>query len=97
LFFLGEFAAAREHWEQGIALYDRQQHRHYTALFGMDMGVFFTSWLPHALWYLGYPEQALSMSHKSLILAQELAHPVSLKFALDYTYCIYRRNFFGGK
>ena len=27
LFFLGELALAREHLEQGIALYDPQQHR----------------------------------------------------------------------
>ena len=34
------------------------------------------------LWYLGYPDQALQRSHKALTLAQELAHPFSLAFAL---------------
>ena len=27
LFYLGEFVSAREHFEQGVALYDPQQHR----------------------------------------------------------------------
>ena len=54
-------------------------------LFGVDLGVFLLSWLPHALWHLGYPEQALQRSHEALTLAQELSHPYSLAFALDYT------------
>ena len=37
-----------------------------------------------ALWYLGYPDQALKRSHEALTLAQELSHPFSLAFALDY-------------
>jgi predicted ATPase len=84
-FIREELAAAREHWTQGLALYDRQQHHHHAAFFGVDLGVFFPSWLPHALWHLGYPDQALSMSHKALTLAQELVHPFSLALALDYT------------
>src|SRR5262249_27022145 len=35
-----------------------------------------------ALWYLGYPDQALKRSHEALTLAQELSHPLSLAFAL---------------
>jgi predicted ATPase len=34
------------------------------------------------LWYLGYPEQALQRSHEAVTLAQELAHPFSLAYAL---------------
>jgi predicted ATPase len=34
------------------------------------------------LWFLGYPDQALQRSHEALALAQELAHPFSLAFAL---------------
>ena len=36
-----------------------------------------------ALWLLGYPDQALQRSHEALTLAQELAHPLSLAYALD--------------
>ena len=34
LFLSGEFASAREHLEQGIALYDPQQHRSHAFLYG---------------------------------------------------------------
>jgi transcriptional regulator with AAA-type ATPase domain/predicted ATPase len=84
-FTLGKFAPAREHLAQGITLYDPQQHRHYAVLFGMDPGVFLRSKVSHALWHLGYPDQALSMSYEALTLAQELSHPFSLAVALDYT------------
>ena len=48
------------------------------------MACVFLAWLPHALWHLGYPEQALQRSQAALTLAQELSHPYSLAFALDY-------------
>jgi len=35
-----------------------------------------------ALWLLGYPDQALHRSREALALAQELAHPFSLAWAL---------------
>ncbi len=34
-----------------------------------------------ALWFLGYPEQALARLHEALALAHELSHPYSLAFA----------------
>ena len=37
---------------------------------------------PTALWFLGYPDQALQRSHEALTLAQELSHPFSLAYAL---------------
>ena len=36
------------------------------------------------LWLLGYPDQALQRSHEALTLAQELAHPFSLAYALTF-------------
>ncbi len=38
-----------------------------------------------ALWCLGYPEQGLARSHEAIALAQQIAHPLSLGFALDNT------------
>ncbi|MGH8064174.1 MAG: AAA family ATPase [Candidatus Entotheonellia bacterium] len=83
LLWLGEFALAREHAEQAMALYDRQQHRALAFLYGgYDPGVHCCSFLAHALWYLGYPDQALRKIQEALILAQESAHPHSRVFAL---------------
>src|SRR5262249_13535980 len=36
-----------------------------------------------ALWYLGYPDQALQRGQQAVTLAQELSHPYSLAFALE--------------
>ena len=42
------------------------------------------SYAAFALWLLGYPDQALKRSQQALLLAQELAHPNSLAFALSF-------------
>jgi predicted ATPase len=42
------------------------------------------SYLAWCLWLLGYPAQAEQRSHEALTLAQELAHPFTLVFALNY-------------
>jgi predicted ATPase len=84
LYCLGEFAPAREHLEQSIARYDPQQHRSHTLVYGSDPRVFCLSWTAHALWSLGYPDQALKRTQEALASAQELSHPFSLALALDY-------------
>jgi predicted ATPase len=85
LFYLGEFAAARAHLEQGVSLYDPQQHRAQAFLYGsFDPGVVCLSYAAWTLWALGYPDQALRRGHEALALAQELSHPPSLTAALVY-------------
>ena len=77
---LGELPLARAHLEQGLALYDPQQHRALAFLYGHDPGVCGRSVAAVALWVLGYPDQALWQQHAAHTLAQELAHPPSLAF-----------------
>jgi predicted ATPase len=84
LVWLGEFAGARAHLEQGMTLYHPQQHRSHAFLYGYDSGVHCLSFGAWALWYLGYPDQALQRIHDALTLAQELSHPFSLAFALAF-------------
>ena len=79
--YLGELAAAQAHLAQGIALYDRQQHRTHALLYGQDPGVACRSYAAVTLWLLGYPDQALQRSHEALTLAHEVAHPFSLAYA----------------
>ena len=74
----GEFFQARTYLEKGIGLYDPQQQRSYTA---ENPGVACRSLSAIALWFLGYPDQALLRSHEAVTLAQELSHPLSLSFA----------------
>jgi predicted ATPase len=83
LLSLGEFTAAREQFEKGIALYDPQQHRFMASLYGDDPGIICLALSALTLWFLGYPAQALRNSQKALALAQDLALPYNLALALD--------------
>src|SRR5262249_38537327 len=80
---LGAVALAHTHFTQGIALYDPQQHRTSVFLYGEDAGVICLSRDVLALWFLGYPDQAFVRSHEARTLAQQVAHPYSLVYALS--------------
>jgi class 3 adenylate cyclase/predicted ATPase len=85
LFYLGDYAAARTHLEQGITLTDPTAPQALARRSNVTAGV--TWCLVHAaltLWCLGYPAQALRRSQEALALAQELAHPYSLGLARHY-------------
>ena len=62
-----------------------QPYRSLAFLHGNDPGVVglcYTAWV---LWYLGYPDQTLKSLQEALTLTQELSHPHSLAFALNFT------------
>src|SRR4029434_10673119 len=68
--------------EQGIALYDPQKHRHHAFRYGgHDPGVCCRYQAAEALWFLGYPDQALRRSQNSLTLARELSHATTMSVA----------------
>jgi predicted ATPase len=81
LTYLGEFALALAHLEQGLALYDPQQQQ-YQAWAGGHLGIQCVCYAAWVLWFLGYPDQALKKSQEALTLAKELSHSVSLASAL---------------
>jgi class 3 adenylate cyclase/predicted ATPase len=82
----GEMALAREHLEQGITLYNPQQHRSLAFVYGgMDMGIMCRIHAAWALWFLGYPDQALQRGQEGITLAYESSHPYSLSFTLQFT------------
>jgi DNA-binding winged helix-turn-helix (wHTH) protein/predicted ATPase len=89
---LGELGAAHEHLAQGIALYDMQQHRGLALRYGDDPGVTCRSLAALVLWCRGYPDQALQSNHAALALAQALATPYTLAFALSFTAWIHTRR-----
>ena len=84
LLCLGELSRAREELDRARAVYDPQQHRPQVTLAQQDPGVTCLAQGAHALWCLGYPDQALQRSHAALTLARELAHPFSLVWALSW-------------
>lgn len=82
LLWLGEFAAARVHLEQGIAVYDPQQHEIHDLLYESNPWLSCLGALAVTLWFLGYPDQARQRSAEALALAHELSHPYSLALVL---------------
>jgi predicted ATPase len=82
LVFLGEFVAARHHFEQGIMLYNSQPHSLH-AIQAQDGGVSCLCWLARSLWILGYASQALQRSQEALDLARNLSQPFNLAYALS--------------
>jgi predicted ATPase len=84
-YFLGEFTSAQEHVEQGLAVYDPQQHHSHTYLYGgHDPGVCCLTLGAPILCCMGYPEQALQRSSEAAALARELSHPGSEVLTLRF-------------
>jgi len=83
-FALGEATSARTHLERSIALYDPHEHRTLAFLYGYDPGMSCQTIGAWVLWSLGYPDQALRMSQRSITLAEKLSHPFSLAYALGH-------------
>jgi predicted ATPase len=67
-----------------VSLYDPQQHRTHATIYGQDAGVACLGLSAMALWLRGYPDAALTRSYEALKLAQELAHPYSLTWAMVF-------------
>jgi class 3 adenylate cyclase/predicted ATPase len=91
LFYLGEFAAARPHFEEGIALTDPTAPRDLVLRHGLLPGGSY-SFAANTLWCLGYPAQALQRSQEGLALAQELAHSENLAWAQHWAASLHYRR-----
>ncbi len=94
-FWVGEFPAAHEHLEQGVRLYDVEHHRSHAFLHSYDSGVACLCFDAYALWFLGYPDQALRRAREALTLARGLDHTFSLVYALHFSAQLhhYRREY----
>jgi predicted ATPase len=97
LFFLGEYAAARTHLEQGITLTDPAAERAQALRHGLAPGVVCLAVAARTLWCLGYPAQAIRRGQEALALAQALTHPASLAAARHWAAWLhlYRREVAG--
>jgi predicted ATPase/class 3 adenylate cyclase len=79
-FCLGALPTARQHLEEGIAHYTRDQRCALVFRTGHDLGVGCLAFAALTLWLLGYSAQALARLRDALALAHELSHPFSLAF-----------------
>jgi predicted ATPase/class 3 adenylate cyclase len=91
-FWLGEFAPARQHLEQGIAHYDPRRHQSHIVLFGQNEGVVCLCREALVLWYLGYPDQAVARGTEAFTLVQELSHPASLAYVRYWIAFLYHQR-----
>jgi tetratricopeptide (TPR) repeat protein len=75
-FWLGEFKRSRWHCEQGLELYEAEQHSSLGLSFGgYDPAVFCLGHLSWDLWQLGLTQEALRRSDEGLALAARLSRP----------------------
>jgi predicted ATPase len=79
---LGEFVAGRDTLERGLAYHDPEQYRSLAYVYGEEHGVSSRLHLMWSLFVLGYPDQALARAREALALAEALAHPHVLAYAL---------------
>jgi adenylate cyclase len=92
---LPELSACANQAEQGVLLYDRDQHRSHKFLYGgHDPGVCASNYRALSRWLLGFPDQAVVQAEEAVALAGELSHWFSLILALTFFsfLCHFRRE-----
>jgi tetratricopeptide (TPR) repeat protein len=94
LYHVGDFALARIHLEQGIALSASLRHApsHSTPGSTRNLGVSCHALVARILWVLGYPDQAVQRSQEALTMAQALARPYDLADALLHSVNLHCRR-----
>jgi predicted ATPase len=92
LYHMGEYAASRTHFEQGIALADPTMQRTLVLRHDVVPRVRCLVNASVCLWYLGYPAQAMQRVQETLTLAQELSHALSLAFTRYWTANLHYRR-----
>lgn len=79
----GAHSSAHEHIAQCLSIYEPAQHRSHVFVYGHDPGAVVHAYSGLNLWFLGYPDQALSSIEKALSLAEESSHPFTLAHVLS--------------
>ncbi len=80
--FEGNIVESSRILNRGRELHDPEQHRFYTAIYGLDPGMIARAMSSRALWILGHPDQAEERARETVELARSQRQPVTLVFAL---------------
>jgi predicted ATPase len=88
-FYLGELEAAKQQLELALEVYDLQQHQVHAVQYGQDPAVASLSYLALTLWWMGYPDEAVTRSEEALRLAELVAHPFSMALAQNFAAMLY--------
>jgi DNA-binding SARP family transcriptional activator/predicted ATPase len=81
---LGRITEANAQFVEMIAAYNPDQLLNYQESQGWDFAAQARAWQAHALWCLGYPQQALSRGREAVRLAQDLVPPFNLALVSAY-------------
>lgn len=94
IYWRGPLPKARAHFEKVLSIYNPRCHQGHALIYGQDPGVLAGSLLPWALWFQGYPDQAISRQRDCLALARSLSHKWTLAYALTHAaaHCQFRRD-----
>ncbi len=84
-FWLGEFERSREHLVRAIDEYDPAQADTHLSMYSQDPRVVCLSRLALVLHYLDEPAEAARRAREAIEHAEELEHPFSLAYALNFT------------
>ena len=88
--YLGNFAVAENYLTQGIQSYDTRHDATYVALYGnASPYISCHGYAAVALWFLGYPDQALQGTAEMLRIAKEHASPLTLTGARVFAPLVY--------
>ena len=82
LMWVGSFASSRSHLEAVLALYDPNSHHSLVRQTGIHPQLAAQAALGIVLFCLGFPDQALAQSNKSIAEARRLPHPPTLAMSL---------------
>jgi predicted ATPase len=80
--FEGNIVESSRILDRGRELHDPEQHRVYTAMYGLDPGMIARAMSSRPLWILGYPDRAEARARETVELARSQRQPVTLVFAL---------------
>ena len=84
-FILGNFVQTRKHAEQGLIIYDPQQHRSHAFIYGgHDPGCAAGSLTLCPCGYSAFRSSPLDRIKEAVNLAQDLSHPLSLASAITH-------------
>ncbi len=84
LLYMGNLTESLSHSEQGIALYDPEQHGSHVFLYGNDPLAVCTAYRAFTLWFLGFPDQAIQQSKTATAVAQQKGHPFTRAFSAAF-------------
>jgi tetratricopeptide (TPR) repeat protein len=81
---LGMITVANKQFEEMIAAYNHDQLLNFQESQGWDFAAQARAWQAHAMWCLGFPQQALSLGREAVRLAQDLVPPFNQALVSAY-------------